>query len=195
MIIQDRRSLLRSATKATHSRVDDIIAQAGFFNDSDSYASYLAATWRARVVIEGALDAYGAQTIFSWWPQRRLLTAIAADIADLRGPDPTPELGYRSPVRITTSAQALGALYVLEGSALGARILIRRAAVLGMTALFGARHMAAQVAMPTAWPEFLRMLEATYIDSNDEDGCSAAALATFELFALSYETACAHLAM
>ena len=68
---------------------------------------------------------------------------------------------------------ALGLAYVLEGSALGARLLDRQARALGLDAGFGARHLAAQTADLAAWHTFLGALEAA--DPFDLDAASIAA--------------------
>ncbi|MFD1744328.1 biliverdin-producing heme oxygenase [Rhizobium helianthi] len=53
----------------------------------------------------------------------------------------------------------LGALYVLEGSSLGARILYVRAKELGLNEEFGARHLAGQ-AHSDGFRRFLEILDA-----------------------------------
>ncbi|MDY6962674.1 MAG: biliverdin-producing heme oxygenase, partial [Pseudomonadota bacterium] len=54
----------------------------------------------------------------------------------------------------------LGTLYVIEGSSLGARVLYRRAQKLGLTEIFGARHLAAQAQSGERWKRLLELLEA-----------------------------------
>ena len=49
-------------------------------------------------------------------------------------------------------------------SALGSRLLYRRAEALGMTASFGARHLAVQSAPSDQWRSFLTLLEAKPLD-------------------------------
>ena len=99
------------------------------------------------------------------------------------------EVNLCGAVTVSTIAQTLGVLYVLEGSALGARLLLRRAEALGMNSKFGARHLALQTAMPTAWPNFLSILEAASLDIAQEAECVGAAIATFTLFERAYGSA------
>jgi Heme oxygenase len=54
---------------------------------------------------------------------------------------------------------ALGTLYVVEGSSLGARVLYRQAKQLGLSDAFGARHLAAQAESVERWREVVRLLD------------------------------------
>ena len=55
--------------------------------------------------------------------------------------------------------QRLGAQYVLEGSAIGARILFKAAETLGLNDRYAARHLAVQARSTSRWPRFLERLE------------------------------------
>jgi heme oxygenase len=76
----------------------------------------------------------------------------------------------------------LGVAYVLEGSTLGASLLIRSAAELGFDANHGARHLARQVDRRANWTTFVGYLEGR--QDLDMTKVIEAANATF-LFALS----------
>nr|WP_295661158.1 biliverdin-producing heme oxygenase [Polymorphobacter sp.] len=180
----DRRSRLRSATDDSHRRLDEIVDQAGFFDDRPSYASYLEATLRARQPLELTLTDSGAEALFEAWPDRRIVAALREDIADVTGTVPAAD-----PIVIVSTmspAQAIGSLYVLEGSALGGRQLALRAHAIGMSPAFGARHFAQQTATPKSWSTFLRVLEALPLDTAEEDACIAAAVAVFASFERAY---------
>lgn len=56
-------------------------------------------------------------------------------------------------------ARLLGVLYVLEGSSLGAQLLVKQAALLGLSEHNGARHLASQTSDPKRWPAFVKILE------------------------------------
>lgn len=187
MKLSSRRSRLRHATTEAHARLDALVARSGFFDDRGSYVAYLRATWRARVPVELALDANPAAA-FAPWRGRRILSTLRRDLVDLTGSEPAavseaPECLLDSPARI------MGALYVLEGSALGAVFLVRRATALGMSPGFGARHFATQTAPPADWSRFLSVLEATPLDPDQEKECAAAASATFLRFENAYGAA------
>lgn len=178
----DLRARLRADTAGVHAELDAVSDSAGFFNDRGAYAGYLAATLRARRAIEQGLDAARIEQLFPLWPQRQISEALAADIADLGGlsTSATGSVPDYSP------AAALGALYVLEGSALGARLLEKRAAALGMTPSFGGRHFAVQTARDGAWAALLKVMEHADLDADAETECVASALATFDRFSKAY---------
>lgn len=180
----DRRSRLRSATDDAHRRLDEIVDQAGFFDDRSSYARYLEATLRARQPLELALTDSGAETLFEVWPDRRIVAALREDIADVTGAAPAADPTVI--VSTLSAAQAIGGLYVLEGSALGGRQLAVRAHALGMSPAHGARHFARQTAIPKSWSTFLRVLEALPLDAAGEDACIAAAIEVFASFERAY---------
>jgi heme oxygenase len=78
----------------------------------------------------------------------------------------------------------LGALYVLEGSSVGARMLCRDAAKLGYGADYGARHLHRQCEDRTRWPRFLALLEAT--PDVDRDAALDTAARTFRFAQAAY---------
>jgi heme oxygenase (biliverdin-IX-beta and delta-forming) len=186
--LTNRRSRLRSATADAHDRLDSIVDAAGFFDDRTLYAVYLQATWRARHPIEMALTRGRAILSLTEVPYRVIAPALCADIFDITGSPPSEEANTAVMSYADTAAQALGIIYVLEGSALGARVLARRASALGMGPDFGARHLAMQMAAPGAWKTFLVMLEAVALDSQQEAACVAGAIETFARFELAYRT-------
>lgn len=141
------RSALRHSTQDEHDRLD---AQIGGFSDLQSYRSFLIGSYRFRKCLEPATSAIG------FWNADLLLDELARDLEDLGDgvvSAPIPALWAE------TQSEQLGLLYVLEGSALGARILFRRAEQLGLTETHGARHLAGQVSDPRRWRNFLTMLE------------------------------------
>lgn len=158
-----RRFALRSRTAAAHASLD---ASVGPLDSRDAYARYLRGLLAFRAPAEAALAGAG-------WTPAPLAGLIAADMADL-GISPRDTVAVAAPAG---GSAALGLAYVLEGSALGARLLDRQARALGLDAGFGARHLAAQTADLAAWHAFLGALEAA--DPFNLDAASAAADAAF----------------
>jgi heme oxygenase len=191
MKMTGRRARLRVATTEAHARLDALIDEAGFFEDRLRYAVYLQATWRARQQLELALDTSAVEMLFPAWPKRRISAALCADSADIGKILQPSEDDSVCPPPSYEPAEALGVLYVLEGSALGARLLAPRAERLGLTPSFGARHFAVQLSMPHAWPAFLAILEAASLDVAEERACIEAAIATFMHFERVYRSATA----
>lgn len=165
------RTTLRQHTADIHARLDSI---AGDLGSVARYRAFLVGSYRFRSIVEPALDAA------EFWPMLPLLPHLARDLEDLGITPPAAA----PPIHLPTSSAQLGALYVLEGSALGARLLQRRAAALGFDARCGARHLARQVADPARWPRFLRLLETS--PGVDRIAALAAAQAAFERALDSY---------
>lgn len=163
------RSALRARTASSHQELDQAV---GHFGDLASYGAFAINSFRFRQGVEAALaDAPPG------WAVDPLAPVIARDLTDL---DLNVPPSAPAPA-IDTSAQRLGAAYVLEGSSLGARLLVREAKKLGLSEIFGARHLAQQAGDHDRWRRFMAELETTPA-SHDE--VIAAAEATFR-FALS----------
>lgn len=149
-----KRSLrfhLRAQTAAAHEKLD---AAVGDFESVQSYARYCRGILRFRAPVEAALQDAIPNGIDGWQPVS-LIDALKSDLRDLGLPDQDDDAAdYR-----LDFDHALGALYVLEGSSLGARILIQRAAALGFSERHGAKHLALQTGDRTNWPRFVDILE------------------------------------
>lgn len=113
--------LLRESTRPDHDRVDAAFARFDL-GDPVDYREFLLAQASALLPIEAALTAAGVQEVVCDWPQRQRASRILADLAGLGLGTPraleAPQLG--------STAQMLGALYVVEGSRLGGAMLARR---------------------------------------------------------------------
>jgi heme oxygenase (biliverdin-IX-beta and delta-forming) len=111
---------------------------------------------------------------------------LLADLQTL-GAEPSAEVSiplWRPSIRLGSRGSLLGALYVLEGSALGglqiARALNERAGRdVGKAHLFFAGHRQRQSGM---WRELLRELEALRHHGDEEAQAEASAVATFDAF-------------
>ena len=158
-----RRFALRARTADAHARLD---ATVGPLSGAAAYARYLRGLLAFRAPAERAL-------VGTAWSPAPIAALIAADMADL-GVAARPEVAVATP---EGASGALGLAYVLEGSALGARLLHRQALALGFDPERGARHLAAQTADLAAWHVFLAALEA--VEPFDLDAAAAAADAGF----------------
>lgn len=120
----------------------------GNFDHPQDYRRYLRGTYAFRQAVEPMLSQ-------GKWQVQPLLTELAADLHDLDEPLPqaVPRPALDGPAALVAAA------YVLEGSALGARLIQRRAAALGFDATHGARHLARQTGDAGRWPRFLQWLE------------------------------------
>lgn len=148
------RFILRDATREDHEALDAIV---GPFSSRASYLRYLEGMAHFRARLEPVLDDARYDESFEGWRAGLILPELRRDLADLGGSMPPLGRQFRS---AGDRAGLFGMLYVLEGSAIGARLLMKRAAELGYTAAFGARHLAAQTARPESWTRFVRLLDA-----------------------------------
>lgn len=169
---KELRFHLRQQTAEAHARLD---AAVGEFSTRDTYARYLRGLLAFREPIEAALTR--ANLPGSYRPHG-IADAIRADMTDL-GIDPPPSGTRPAGTPLDTPSAVLGTLYVLEGSALGARLLYKRAQELGLTADFGARHLALQSGDRESWPKFLTLLERH--PPGESDATARASIAAFEL--------------
>ena len=160
------RFALRDLTRGDHERLDALV---GHFGDSKSYTRYLEGMAAFRAPVERALLQADTSAILGEWQPGMVSAELAQDLRDLGRENVAAVGDFPLPA---DRDGLLGVLYVLEGSALGARVLVRRAAALGFTAEHGARHLAAQTARPQAWPQFVALL-----DSIGPEGMERAATA------------------
>lgn len=116
----DARQALRAATAPDHERVDRAFG-AFDLTDRADYRRFLLAQAHAFLPVEAEIDAYDPREFLPDWTERRRDAALLADLLELgETPQPSPPGGlFRSREEI------LGAIYVLEGSRLGGRMLAR----------------------------------------------------------------------
>ena len=169
---RSRRAQLRESTSQAHASLDRMV---GSFDSLDAYRQYLRGISTFREAVERKL-------VSTVWPQQcdgwqaELFSNLIAD--DLRDLNVKPQLPVDAPDLEESPEVLLGMLYVLEGSALGARVLYKRAQQLGFDADFGARHLAVQSRRSDRWPAFLAVLENA--DSIDMERVANASRATFQ---------------
>ncbi|MFT4012204.1 MAG: biliverdin-producing heme oxygenase [Paracoccus sp. (in: a-proteobacteria)] len=160
------RHSLMNRTRDLHRRLDQGL---GEFAAPQDYHAYLRGSFAFRTALEAVLP------LAQGWPMLALSQSLRADLGDLDLDPPEPP---RAPELAATHSALAGALYVIEGSALGARVLQRRAQALGFGPDHGARHLDLQTRDRARWPQFLAWLES---QPADEDQAVASANAVFAL--------------
>ncbi|MFG6083329.1 biliverdin-producing heme oxygenase [Paracoccus litorisediminis] len=146
MTTESLRRELYLGTRDLHDALDQRIGQFGGLGD---YGRYLMGTFQFRAALEPGLT--GAD-----FPALEIIAELSLDLADL-GLYSTTDL---PPLALETHEAQVAALYVSEGSAVGARLISRKIAGLGLGESFGARHLARQIADRDRWPFFLDWLAA-----------------------------------
>lgn len=171
------RRHLRTATDDLHADLDAQLAPLITQGDT-GYAKFLACSAAALLPIERALGEAGIAAVLPDWPQRSRSEALRLDLSALSLPEPSvspvPEVGGR--------AFQLGMVYVLEGSRLGARLLLREAQFTLTPATRAAmRYLSHGQGLPF-WPTFLQRLEASPHARREPEQAAAGARVAFQLF-------------
>lgn len=173
------RQRLKLATAPAHVSLE---ARIGALTTRARYHNYVCGLHAFRRDVETWLAEYGVSQLGAWTPQY-IASTLRDDLSDLAlGPIHVTPVTWNA----SSSSFALGVHYVLEGSALGARVLCKQVAALGMHRDHGARHLWAQCEAPANWRDFLDALAA--YDSAEED-LVAGAIAAFDSAADAMERA------
>ena len=170
------RERLREATSEAHRELD---AQLSAFDltDFSGYRRFLQASAGAVLPLEAALLDAGVTGLFSDWPERSRRTALEADLA---------RLGSAVAATVTvpplTRSGVWGTMYVLEGSRLGAKFLLKTVAAasdprIGQATAY-LRHGAGQ----RLWQSFLVRLADEDLDAAEQDEAIGGARIAFDAF-------------
>jgi heme oxygenase len=176
-----RTKRMKAATRTAHEALDGFIMAAKPFESRDNFGKFV----QTQYLFHRDLDAlFSNDTLDGLLPDlkgRRRLAFIVQDLNDLS--ISTPET---QSTRFTINdadfdlPEALGWLYVIEGSNLGAAFLLKDAAKLGLNETFGARHLAgAPEGRGLHWRTFVAALDAIELTAEEEDRAIAGAEAAF----------------
>jgi heme oxygenase len=177
------RDRLKQATSGAHRDLDTRLGALDL-GRLGGYRRFLEISAAALLPLEAAVEAAGVAAIFADWPGRARRAAISADLAAVGG----AARSFEAVPALNRNA-VFGALYVLEGSRLGARYLLKIVArstdpvIASATAYL--RHSAGQ----HFWQDFLQALEREPFRPDDEAEVAAGASLAFSLFARSAERA------
>lgn len=171
--------MLRTATAELHEEVDARFS-GPFEADKNAYRAFLLALARAVVPLEAALEAGGVERLLPDWPSRRRTGALERDLDLLAVPLPLP---VPITVGITRDeARLYGRLYVLEGSRLGGRVLLKRALANGDPGVRAATNYLGHGAGNDLWRSFLQRLEASAAVAASPERTMLGAREAFALF-------------
>ncbi|EJN13933.1 heme oxygenase [Bradyrhizobium sp. YR681] len=168
------RERLRDATSAAHRELD---AQLSAFDLTvfSGYRRFLQASAGALLPLEAALVEAGVARMFPDWPERARGAAIAADLERL-GRDAHATVS----VLPMTRSGVLGTMYVLEGSRLGAKFLLKTVADSADPRIGEATAYLRHGTGQRLWQSFLSKLASNH--SCDEDEAIEAARSAFAAF-------------
>ena len=171
------RGYLRAATNDLHTRLDARLAPLVLRGDA-GYREFLFRSAMALLPVEQALNKAGVVNVLPDWPQRSRSSALTGDLAALSLPQPTPTKF----AKVRGEAFQFGMLYVLEGSRLGARLLLAEVeATLLPTTQVATRYLSHGQGL-SLWPTFLQRLEASPQVRREPEQAVAGARAVFWQF-------------
>lgn len=166
----DTRALrLKEVTRQTHEKLDGSIMDVASFASLEGYGRFVGVQYLFHRDIHALYDDARLQTLLPGLIERRRFDLIAADLGDLGVA--LPEGGEPAFVAEAIDVPtALGWLYVAEGSNLGAALLRKEAARLGLSDDRGARHLAPAGDGPAAhWRAFTASLNAADLGADEEE--------------------------
>lgn len=167
---ESARHSLRSATAAAHDAVDRAF---GAFDlaDRQRYADFLTAQAAAFLPVEAAIDRSAPLRVLPDWPERRRSDSLRDDLTRL-GVVASAQAEMRP---FDTPEALLGAIYVLEGSRLGGRMLAR-----GVPDAFPQSFLSA--GNPALWRSLLAVVELNLVTGEQRATAITAARDVFALF-------------
>ncbi|WP_316825885.1 MULTISPECIES: biliverdin-producing heme oxygenase [Pedobacter] len=176
---------IKEATKAEHQNLEkQIVLKLKAIRSNADYADLLKHFYAYFSHIEASIKPYITESILPDYAQRRNSSFIKADILELGG-DIT-DLPYTTVPKIENAVEALGALYVLEGSIMGGSIIVKMLEKGGVTngVSFFSGYGEATGMM---WGNFVTVLNAQAKTEQNEEQAIEAANETFKHFAYVFE--------
>lgn len=171
---------LRTETAPQHERMHQLMERAQPFATRERYVRFVAAQYLFQRDVEHFFDLPELKALVSDLNTRGRTEAALADLADLAAPAPAIAPVATANVHLP---EALGWLYVSEGSTLGAAFLLKEVGEkLGLDANFGARNLAAYPeGRARAWKRFVEALDAPAL-LGSHDAVVAGALQAYARF-------------
>lgn len=169
---------LKTETAAQHERMHRLMERASPFASREAYVRFVGAQYVFQRDIENLFEQAPMQAAVPDLDNRGRQQQALADLADLDAAAPDEDIASAHVVM----PEALGWLYVSEGSTLGAAFLFKEAQEqLGLSANFGARNLAAYPqGRAQAWRRFVAALDA--VDPADHDAVILGANAAYDRF-------------
>ena len=178
------RALLRASTVGLHAVVDARFAPM-LGSGETGYRSFLLASAAAVFPLEQALLAAKVDAILPDWARRSRTAALRADLADFGIID----VPVAPPPLLAGEGRQFGALYVLEGSRLGAKLLLPELLARGSTRVQAATRYLRHGEGHRLWQSFLAYLESSEAARRCPDDAIAGARAAFALFVTGHAQA------
>lgn len=176
-------ALFKQGTTQEHEKLDKRIMALAPFSSRERYALFVRTQARLHRVVS---PWYQGDALTAWLPdlaQRDRLDAVLADCADfgLSEQDLQDDADAARRAQVDDRHAALGWLYTVEGSNLGAAFLLKYAKEhLGLSETFGARHLAGHDGGRGAfWKSFKEGLDSIALTASQRQAALGGALAAF----------------
>ncbi|KJZ62959.1 biliverdin-producing heme oxygenase [Pseudomonas fluorescens] len=182
-----RSQRLNQITNEPHTKLDALVKAHAPFETQANFARFVVAQYLFQSELVSLYNDAELTAIVPDLPARCRAEAAKADLADLETEVPEPVAGA---VKNPTKAEALGWLFVSEGSKLGAAFLIKRAVGLGLSETFGARHLGEPAGgRAEGWKRFVKTLDSLEFSAQEEAEIEQAAVDAFNRFTVLLEQA------
>ncbi|MSU93665.1 biliverdin-producing heme oxygenase [Pseudomonas mandelii] len=182
-----RSQRLNQITNEPHTKLDALVKAHAPFETQANFARFVVAQYLFQSELVSLYNDAELTAIVADLPARCRAEAAKADLADLDTEVPAPVAGA---VSNPSKAEALGWLFVSEGSKLGAAFLIKRAVGLGLSETFGARHLGEPAGgRAEGWKRFVKTLDSLAFSAQEEAEIEQAAVDAFNRFTVLLEQA------
>ncbi|WP_436860266.1 biliverdin-producing heme oxygenase [Acinetobacter haemolyticus] len=180
MIANQLSQRLKHETATEHERMHKLMAEAAVFSSKERYTQFTLSQYYFQKEIEHLFEKQGVAELIPDLGIRGRSQQALADLQDL-GLVPKGEPLQSKNVEIP---EALGWIYVSEGSTLGAAFLFKEAQKhLGFSETFAARNLAAYPeGRAKVWKRFVQALDETGFDQSQQDRVIQGALDAFGYF-------------
>ena len=180
-----RSARLRAISQALHDSLENTVARYAPVDTPESYGRFLQMQYLFQSELQHLYNDPALIALFPDLPGRCRAEAAKADLIDLGVELPAPVPGA---VKNPSKAQALGWVFVSEGSKLGAGVLIKQARLLGLSETHGARHMGEPAeGRGRNWKSFIEMLDAVELTPEEDTELEQAANDAFSRFTFLLE--------
>ncbi|KTC55000.1 heme oxygenase [Pseudomonas fluorescens ABAC62] len=182
-----RSQRLNQITNEPHTKLDALVKAHAPFETQANFARFVVAQYLFQSELAALYNDAELIKLVPDLPARCRAEAAKLDLADLDTDVPAAVAGA---VSNPSKAEALGWLFVSEGSKLGAAFLIKRAVSLGLSETFGARHLGEPAGgRAEGWKSFTRTLDGLQLNAEEEAAVEKGAVDAFVRFTVLLEQA------
>ncbi|ENX57961.1 MULTISPECIES: biliverdin-producing heme oxygenase [Acinetobacter] len=180
LVLNQLASRLKIETASQHQQMHLLMEEAQVFADTQRYAKFTLAQYYFQQNVEYLFRHPEVSTLISDLDIRGRSQAALLDLYDLQL---TPEV-HELLAENVGFPEALGWIYVSEGSTLGAAFLFKQAQqLLGLNAEFGARNLAAYPeGRARVWKHFITEIDTAQLSESEQDQVILGAKQAFDYF-------------